>query len=180
MPPRRRSPRRNRESRSQSPEGSGTPHTVTTDRRYHNHRVKWFQKLEGIHDYLLWAFKAKAALKQTQCWSAIVGDEPVDQYTEDMAHSHLILWLSDGVLTQVKNIELAKPLWDKLRAFYEPSGFSTDFLYLKEFFDTKLEAYDSMEDYVAKLKTLTDDLRKHEFILPDKLVMAWTFFYLTE
>jgi len=29
-----------------------------------------------------------------------------------------------------------------------------------------------MEDYMAKFKTLTDDFRKYELILPDKLVMA--------
>ena len=97
-----------------------------------------------------------------------------------MVYSYLILWFSDGVLTQVKNIKLVKLLWDKLRVFYKPFSFNIDFLYLKEFFNIKLEVYNFMEDYMAKFKTLTDDFRKYELILPDKLVMAQTFFYLTE
>jgi hypothetical protein len=170
MPPRR------------NPVAIPEPIPAVPERRYQSHRVETFQKLEGIHDYALWQHKAKAALIQTNCWSAIEpdADEVVDRYTERHAHSHLILWLSDGVLTQVKNIDAAKPLWDKLKALYEPAGFSTDFLYMKEFFATELAMFDSVEEYVAKLKTLADDLRKHELVIPDKMVMAWTLFHLNE
>ena len=95
-----------------------------------------------------------------------------------MVYSYFILWLSDGVLTQVKNIKLVKLLQDKLRVFYEFFNFSIDFLYLKEFFNIKLEVYNFIKDYIAKLKTLTDDFKKYKLILPNKLVIVQTFFYL--
>ena len=43
-----------------------------------------------------------------------------------------------------------------LKNLYSPKGFSSEFLIYKELFETTLSKYSSMEEYLNKVKQLTD------------------------
>jgi len=46
-----------------------------------------------------------------------------------------------------------------LKNLYSPKGFSLEFLIYKELFKTTLSKYSSMEEYLNKVKQLTDQLK---------------------
>ena len=61
-----------------------------------------------------------------------------------------------------------------------PKGFTTEFLTLREFFDTSLENFDSMEEYIHKVTVLMDDLEGKEIKLSEytQVVMSWVLYHL--
>ena len=50
---------------------------------------------------------------------------------------------------------------------YSPKGFSSEFLICKELFETTLSKYSSMEEYLNKVKQLTDQLKAKGIELPN-------------
>ena len=45
------------------------------------------------------------------------------------------------------------------KEFIQPKGFSSEFLICKELFETTLSKYSSREEYLNKVKQLTDQLK---------------------
>jgi gag-polypeptide of LTR copia-type len=73
-----------------------------------------------------------------------------------------------------------KELWKKLKALYEPKGFSSDFLLYKDLFDTTLlKCRSSIEKYLNKIIRLNNDLKAHSITIPDKVIAAWALNHLT-
>ena len=68
----------------------------------------------------------------------------------------------DGPLLYIKDITSAKEAWEKLRDMYNPRGVTTEYLTLREFYNTTLEQFSSMEEYVFKAKAFVDDLKGKE------------------
>src|SRR3981189_1011915 len=90
------------------------------------------------------------------------------------------LSLEDGPLIQTRGITDAMALWDRLKALYEPKGFSSEFLTCKELFSTTLaKCGNSMEGYLTKVKRLTDDLAARNLAIPNKVIAAYTLNNLT-
>src|SRR3981189_2860393 len=90
------------------------------------------------------------------------------------------LSLEDGPLIQTRGINDSMALWDRLKALYEPKGFSSEFLTCKELFSTTLaKCGNSMEGYLTKVKGLTDDLAARHLAIPNKVIAAYTLNNLT-
>jgi len=53
-----------------------------------------------------------------------------------------------------------------LKNLYSLKGFSSEFLICKELFETTLSKYSSMEEYLNKVKQLTDQLKAKGIELP--------------
>jgi gag-polypeptide of LTR copia-type len=66
-----------------------------------------------------------------------------------------------------------------LKNLYSPKGFSLEFLICKELFETTLSKYSSMEEYLNKVKQLTDQLKAKGIELPNQVIVAWVLNNLT-
>lgn len=163
-------------------------------------------KLQGSSNWELWAIRMEAVLTekgyndvitpkeepetadskpQTRSASkkAETGTETDDterQTRAKKAIAYIRLSLADGPLLQTRNISDPCQLWAKLKALYEPKGFSSEFLICKELFETTLSRFNnSIEDYLNQIKRLTDDLSARDLAIPNKVVAAWTLNNLT-
>jgi hypothetical protein len=56
--------------------------------------------------------------------------------------------------------------WEALKNLYNPSGFTTEYLLIKEFFDSNLSKFSSIEEYLNKIKGLVDELNVRDIKLP--------------
>jgi hypothetical protein len=96
------------------------------------------------------------------------------------AITYIRLALSDGPLLQTRNITDSCLLWFKLKALYEPKGFSSEFLIYKELFEITLSRLgNSIENYLNQIKRLTDDLSARNLVILNKVITAWTLNNLT-
>ena len=95
------------------------------------------------------------------------------------ALSLIRLALADGPLLQIRTIKTPLEAWNTLRNLYSPRGFSSEFLLLKELFNTTLSNSESMEDYLNTIKRITDNLTGKGLELPTKLILAWILNNLT-
>lgn len=65
--------------------------------------------------------------------------------------------------------------WRKLEEIYYPKGFTTEYLTLKDLFDTKLAGFNDTGQYLNKVKILVNDLRAKDINLTrrvDRRVLA--------
>ena len=61
---------------------------------------------------------------------------------------------------------------------YAPCGFSSEFIFFKEFFGATLDSLGSVEDYLATIKYISTNLKAKDLELLNKLVIAWTLYNL--
>jgi gag-polypeptide of LTR copia-type len=81
---------------------------------------------------------------------------------------------------QIRHITSAKEAWESLKNLYSPKGFTSEFLICREFFNTTLDKCSSMEEYLNKVKQLSDQLKAKELELPKQVIIAWVLNSLTE
>jgi len=53
---------------------------------------------------------------------------------------------------------LQKEVWDTLKDVYKPEGFTTNYLFFKQFLCLQLADFDDMESFVTKAKELVAEL----------------------
>jgi gag-polypeptide of LTR copia-type len=80
---------------------------------------------------------------------------------------------------QIQHSKTALEAWNMLKNLYSPKGFSSEFLICKELFETTLSKYASMEEYLNKVKQLTDQLKAKGIELPNQVIVAWVLNNLT-
>ncbi|POS81666.1 hypothetical protein EPUL_006205, partial [Erysiphe pulchra] len=103
----------------------------------------------------------------------IIDTDEVSPETNSAALSSIQLCLEDGPLLQVKNIRRAHLMWISLQNLYCPTGFSSEFILCRDFFDTKLSKFKSMEEYLNRIKQLSDELKSKDIELPRQVIFAW-------
>lgn len=137
--------------------------------------------LEGSDNYDLWALKTELVLMKDGLEAAI-SDQPNELTEQQKKNARVIIQLSleKGPLWHTKDLTSAKDIWTKLQQVYKPKGFSSELLILKEFFNAHLSDFDTIEQYLDKVKLLHDELRSKNLALPDKATMAWILNSLTE
>lgn len=128
-------------------------------------------KLRGSENYTIWSIRVRAALIKEDLSGPI--DESSTGTKNNKALSLLQLLCEDGPLLYIKDIYSAKEAWARLEDLYNPKGFTTEFLTLKEFFNNTLNQFNSMEEYLNKVKALVDDLKGKEILLPNQVIIAW-------
>ena len=80
---------------------------------------------------------------------------------------------------QIQYSKTALKAWNLLKNLYSPKGFSSEFLICKELFETNLSKYSSIEEYLNKVKQLTDQLKAKGIELPNQVIVAWVLNNLT-
>ena len=137
-------------------------------------------KLQGISNYETWALRVDAYLIREAQREAITSSEVVNPTLNDKALANIRLLLGDGPLLQIQHISNAKKAWESLKNLYSPRGFTSEFLICREFFDATLNKYSSMEEYLNKVKQLSDQLEAKKLTLPKQVIIAWVLNNLTE
>jgi hypothetical protein len=151
-------------------------------------------KLKGSTNYEIWSIRMEAVLTEKD-YLDVMTSLDLSQYHDEAIVKELLakrtersyraaaiirLSLEDGPLIQTRGINDALTLWERLKALYEPKGFSSEFLLSKELFNTTLaKSGHSMESYLTTVKRLTDDLAAKNLAIPNKVIAAYTLNNLT-
>jgi hypothetical protein len=97
----------------------------------------------------------------------------IDAELNETTLSTIRLKCSDGPLFYIRDETSAYKAWKKLEDIYHPKGFTTEYLTLRQLFQTSQSDFSSMKDYLNKVKTLISDLAGKNINLPDQVVIAW-------
>jgi len=87
--------------------------------------------------------------------------------------SNIRLTIEDGLLLANTVFQNSSGTWKLLKNLYSPKGFSSEFLICKELFETTYLNTPSMEEYLNKVKQLTDQLKAKGIELPSQVIVAW-------
>ena len=93
--------------------------------------------------------------------------------------SFIKLFIGNGPLFHVKDLYQPALIFEKLRSLYEPIGPTYDFLLLNTLFSTTLANSSNLEEYILKIKKVSDDLKSRDIVLPEKALIGWVLFNLT-
>ena len=127
-------------------------------------------KLKGSINYEVWALRTKALLTKEGQIDTIFN---ISNDAKNLkALSNIQLLIEDSPLLQIQEYTTAKEAWDALKNLYYARGFSSEFLICREFFNTSLNKYPSMEEYLNKVKYLSDQLKAKNIELPRQVIIA--------
>ena len=136
-------------------------------------------KLSGSANYPIWALRMTAFLTK-EALNAVIASNEVSDEINGKALSNIQLLIEDGPLLQIQHITRAFEAWQSLKNLYSLKGFSSEFLICREFFDTHLIKYNSIEEYLNKVKQLSDQLKAKNLELPKQVIIAWVLNNLTD
>jgi hypothetical protein len=137
--------------------------------------------LKGAENYVVWAVRIEAYLTHGGLQKAIEPNNRLTTEQNSKALSAILLFLDDGPLLNTRHLKTPYEIWSRLKELYNPEGFTTDFLVLKQLFSTNLDSYEGdIEGYLSKIRELVDDLKTKQIALPEKVIIAWTLYNLTE
>ena len=89
------------------------------------------------------------------------------------ATAYIKLALADGPLLQTRHITDPCKLWNTLQGLYEPKGFSSEFLIVKELINTTLvSSKGNLELYLQNIKRLVNSLEARNIKLPNSFIVA--------
>ena len=139
------------------------------------------QKLKGASNYEVWALRTEAFLIKEGLKDAISSDLfDLEEDINDKALANIKLLVEDGPLLQIQHISTALEAWESFKNLYSPKGFTSEFLICREFFNTTLDNLSSMEEYLNKVKQLSDQLKAKQLELPKQVIIAWVLNSLTD
>jgi len=141
-------------------------------------------KLKGTENFMIWQMRCHALLTKDGYLKAIsatsngtiscTGDQ------NDKALAVIRINVEDSPLLTIKNCSTAIEAWEKLENTYNPKGFTTEYLLLKQFFSLSHTSCDNMEEYLHKVSVLYTDLKTKGVELPHQAVIAWVLFSLDD
>ena len=125
-------------------------------------------QLKGSSNYIIQAIKMKSFLTKEGLDDTLEIEAPtgVNIKRAKKAHSYVILHYNKGPTIHIYHEEYAKSAQEKLESLYKPQGFTLEFLLYNEFFSVKLENFKGLENYLNKIKRLTDKLKNRKLGLP--------------
>ena len=129
-------------------------------------------KLIGQCNYEVWSLRVESLLVKGSLSDAIVEGTSPKPEIDQKALANIRLTIEDGPLLQIRHSETALEAWKLLKNLYSPKGFSSEFLICKELFETTLSKYSSIEEYLNKVKQLTNQLKAKGIELPNQVIMA--------
>ena len=139
------------------------------------------KKLVGSSNYEIWALRTEAFLIKEGLKDAITKPiTEISQEINDKALATIRLLIEDGPLLQIQQFTACNKAWEALKTLYSPRGFTSEFLICKEFFNTTLDKYSSMEEYLNRVKQLSDQLKAKNLELPNQVIIAWVLNNLSE
>lgn len=132
----------------------------------------YIEHLQGTKNYIEWALKMKALFTKDGILDAIISQKPAKDDNNRQAVANMRLFCAQGPLLYIKDEDIAYKAWNTLERLYNPKGFTTEYLILKELFNTSSTDYSTIEDYLNKVKLLVEDLSSKGIILPEQVVIA--------
>jgi hypothetical protein len=141
-----------------------------------------FPKLKGSANYKIWKLRIEAILLEKGYGDLLYIDESTvtAEFQNELAQSSkkaaalVRLTLEDGPLIQTEGIVGLNQLLGALKTLYDPQGFSSDFLIIRDLFTTTLSKEKSIEGYLTRIKRLTDDLASRGLAIPNKVIAGYT------
>lgn len=146
-------------------------------------------KLTGTENYITWSIRAYALLaKEDLGFDHMSSDGTISTNSNGAitpaknrkALAIIKLLCEDSPLLYIRDEINALKAWQTLKDLFNPKGFTSEFLTLKEFFNTSLSDYVSMEAYLNKVKLLINDLVSKDILLPNQVIIAWVLNSLDE
>ena len=137
------------------------------------------KKLNGSGNYPIWSLRMAAFLTKEGQISATISND-ISEDINAKALSNIQLLIEDGPLLQIQHITRAFIAWESLKNLYSPKGFSSEFLICRELFETTLLKYFTIEEYLNKVKELSDQLKAKDLELPKQVIIAWVLNNLTD
>ena len=131
----------------------------------------YIEPLQGTKNYIEWSLKLKALLTKDSIVDAIQKATKDDNNRQAVAN--IRLFCAQGPLLYIKDEDIAYKAWNTLERLYNPKGFTTEYLSLKELFNTSSADFSTIEEYLNKVKYLVEDLASKGILLPDQVVIAW-------
>ena len=116
-------------------------------------------RLQGSENYITWSIRIKAALAKD---SISLKNKNLSAQANIKALSIIQLLVANSPLLHIKDYTKAYKAWEALKDLYNPKGFTIEFLVYKEFFETLLTNFDSIEAYLNKVKELLNILKLYE------------------
>ena len=130
------------------------------------------EKLIGQSNYEVWSLRVQSLLVKGSLSDAIEEGVTPKGEIDQKALANIRLTIEDGPLLQIQYSKIALEVWNLLKNLYSLKGFSLEFLIYKELFKTTLSKYSSMEEYLNKVKQLTDQLKAKGIELPSQVIVA--------
>jgi hypothetical protein len=136
-------------------------------------------KLKGTSNYPVWSIRLTAYLTKQKLLDAISNPDTT-AIKSSQALAEIQLLCEDGPLLQIQHQDTAFTAWEALKNLYNPSGFTTEYLLIKEFFDSNLSKFSSIEEYLNKIKGLVNELNVRDIKLPKQVIVAWVLYSLED
>ncbi len=135
-----------------------------------------FTKLKGRENYDTWRMAAKSYLVIKGYWSCVLKVPKADKNEEmekDLkAWSEINLLLDESVYSYMTETTTAKGAWDALEKAFQDSGVCRRVHLLKQLVQIQLEECDSTEDYVNKIMTTSQKVKKSGLNLDDEVIAS--------
>lgn len=103
-------------------------------------------KLKGRENYSEWCFAAENILVLEGMVKCIepVPAKPVGADEDAKTKAKMILMIDPSIYVHIKNVTIAKSLWDKLKSLYDDSGFTRRISLLRNLISIRLENCNTM------------------------------------
>jgi len=133
------------------------------------------EKLEGSKNYGNWKFAMQMYLMHEDLWDCIDIDETgnvknKDSKKEQKAHAKLCLMVHPCTFVHVKNAKSAREVWQNLKQAYEDKGLSRRLMLLRLLFGLKLNIFNTMDEYVSQVISISQQLNDIDAGLSDEFV----------
>ncbi|CAM8920600.1 unnamed protein product [Rhodiola kirilowii] len=119
---------------------------------------------DGNIDFSMWKLKMKAVLIKEKCWKAIEDkwhvptSDDAKKELRDLAHSEIMIRLTDNVARQFMTIDNPKDLWKKLEEKYISTSLPNRITLLSRLFNFKMDVNMSIQENLDIFLKLTQDL----------------------
>ena len=121
---------------------------------------------DGSTDFAMWQAKMKVVLIKEKCWRAVTEDykagmsDDSKKEMDQVAHSEIMIRISDEVARQVIDCLTAKSIWDTLASLYHVKTLSSRISLLCRIFNFKMNVSASLDDNLDRFLRMTQDLER--------------------
>ncbi|CAM8931497.1 unnamed protein product [Rhodiola kirilowii] len=121
---------------------------------------------DGSSDFTMWRVKMKAILIKEKCWDVVEGDWQegatyrYKKKLSDLAHSEIMLRLSDDVATQVVSHTDPKKLWDALESIFLAKSLPNRISLLCKLFTCKMDTSMTLQENLNIFLKMTQELKR--------------------
>lgn len=129
-------------------------------------------KLDGMNNYNSWKFMAKMVLMGMDLWDCVdtSSQTQVDSKRDQRALATICLNIKTHCHVHVTNAKSAREAWSNLSKIYEDNGLSRRLSLLNVLFAIKLENFNSLEEYVTEIMSVSQKLADISHPIEDEFI----------